>query len=177
RCATASDARNLACGLRTTKRGAVVSSPFCISGLASTYALEPFFLRPAHRFFIKSDNRFLPAGVRRSPFFLLRVARLRTALVRAANCGEWPSRAAMARLSRSLSLFSSATILPVSKVLSSGSLSVQDFESASRRYLKRKAQHHLMSGLVLRLLGLRKLRCECYVGVCPPGGSQCHFSL
>src|ERR1700741_2717235 len=114
-----------------------------------------------------SDNRFLPAGVRRSPFLLWREARLGTALVRAADCGEWPSSAAMAKLSRSLSLFSSATILPVSKVLSSGSLSVRDFESASRRYLKRKAQHHLMSGLVLRLLGLRKLRCECYVRIWP----------
>jgi len=38
---------------------------------ASAYALEPFFLFSAHRFFIKSDNRFLPAGVRWSPFFLL----------------------------------------------------------------------------------------------------------
>jgi hypothetical protein len=38
------------------------------------YALEPFFLRSAHRFFIISDNRFLPAGVRRSPFLLLRAA-------------------------------------------------------------------------------------------------------
>jgi hypothetical protein len=26
---------------------------------------EPFFLRFAHRFFIASDSRFLPAGVRR----------------------------------------------------------------------------------------------------------------
>ena len=47
------------------------------------------------------------------------MARLGTTLVRAADFGEWPSSAAMARLSRSLSLFSSATILPVSKVLSS----------------------------------------------------------
>jgi hypothetical protein len=67
-----------------------------------------------------SDNRFLPAGVRRSPFFLLRVARLGTALVVAADCGEWPSSAAMARFSRSLSRFNSATIVPVSKVLSFG---------------------------------------------------------
>jgi hypothetical protein len=37
----------------------------------------------------------------------------------------------MALLSLSLSLFSSATILPISKMLSSGSLPVQDFESAS----------------------------------------------
>jgi hypothetical protein len=82
--------------------------------------LEPFFLFSAHRFFIISDNRFLPAGVRRSPFFLLRVARFGTALVLAADFGSCPSSAAMALLSRSLSLFSSATILPVSKVLSFG---------------------------------------------------------
>jgi hypothetical protein len=58
--------------------------------------LEPFFLRSAHRFFISCDNRFLPAGVRLSRFFLLRVARLVTALALAAGCGEWPSSAAMA---------------------------------------------------------------------------------
>jgi len=84
--------------------------------------LEPFFLFSAHRFFIMSDNRFLPAGVRRSPFFLLRMARLGTALVLAAAFGDWPSSAAIAWLSRSLSRLSSATILPVSKMLSSGSL-------------------------------------------------------
>jgi hypothetical protein len=58
--------------------------------------LEPFFLFSAHRFFIMSDNRFLPAGVRRSPFFLLRVARLGTALVLAAAFGDSPSSAAIA---------------------------------------------------------------------------------
>jgi len=56
----------------------------------------------------------------------------------------------MALLSLSLSLFSSATILPVSKVLSSGS--PYEILSRLRRYLKRKAQHHLTSGLLLRLL-------------------------
>jgi len=56
---------------------------------------------------------------------------LGAALVCAAVFGDRPSSAAMAKSSRSLSLFSSATILPVSKVLSSGSLPVQDFESAS----------------------------------------------
>jgi hypothetical protein len=86
--------------------------------------LEPFFLRSAHRFFIISDNRFLPARVRWSPFFLLRVTRLGTALVLVADFGDWPSSTAIALLSRSLSLLSSATILPVSKMLSSGSLSV-----------------------------------------------------
>jgi hypothetical protein len=122
RCATASEACNLAARYGLSKRGAATSSPFCVSGLSSAYALEPFFFRAAHRFFIRSDNRFRPAGVRRSPFLLLRVARLGTARVLAPDCGEWPSSAAMARLSRSLSLFSSATILPVSKVLSSSKI-------------------------------------------------------
>jgi len=121
RCATASEACNLACGLRTKQTGAALSSPFRISGLSSAYALEPLFLFSAHRFFISCDNRFLPAGVRRSPFLLLRVARLGTALVLAADLGDWPSSAAMARLSQSLSLFSSATILPVSNMPASGS--------------------------------------------------------
>jgi hypothetical protein len=78
---------------------AAISSPFCISGLVSAYALEPFFLFSAHRFFIMSDNRLLPAGVRRSPSLLLRG--LGTALVFAADCGDCPSSAAMARLSQS----------------------------------------------------------------------------
>jgi hypothetical protein len=43
--------------------------------------LEPFFLFSAHRFFIMSDNRFLPAGVRWSRFFLVRVARWETAIL------------------------------------------------------------------------------------------------
>jgi hypothetical protein len=58
--------------------------------------LGPFFLFSAHRFFIMSDNRFLPAGVRRSPFFLLRLPRLGAALVLAAAFADWPSSAAIA---------------------------------------------------------------------------------
>src|ERR1017187_4390847 len=37
---------------------------------------EPFFLLSAHRFFLISDNRFLPSGVRRPPLFLLRVTEI-----------------------------------------------------------------------------------------------------
>jgi hypothetical protein len=56
----------------------------------------------------------------------------------------------MARLSRSLSLFNSATILPVSKVLSSGSLSVQDFDSASvERETKGSTSSHERSGFAI----------------------------
>jgi hypothetical protein len=40
----------------------------------TAYALEPFFLRSAQRFFIISDNRFLPAGVSRSTFLWVRAA-------------------------------------------------------------------------------------------------------
>jgi hypothetical protein len=119
RCATASDACNLAAGYGLSKRGAASVPRFAFL-IRFAYALETFFLRSAHRFFIKSDNRLLPAGVRRLPFLLLRAARCGTALVLAADFGASPSNAAMARLSRSLSLFSSATILPVSKVLSCG---------------------------------------------------------
>ena len=49
---------------------------------------------------------------------------MRGALLFAAAFGDWPSNTAMARLSRSLSLFSSATILPISKKSSSGLVSV-----------------------------------------------------
>jgi hypothetical protein len=58
--------------------------------------LEPFFLFSAHRFFIMSDSRFLPAGVRRSRFFFLRVTGLGTALLFAVALGESPSSAVMA---------------------------------------------------------------------------------
>jgi hypothetical protein len=56
---------------------------------------EPFFLFSAHRFFINSDSRFLPAGVRWS-FFSARMARWGTALFRATGFDDWPSSAAMA---------------------------------------------------------------------------------
>jgi hypothetical protein len=55
--------------------------------------IEPagtFLFFSAHRFFIISDNRFLPAGVRWSRFCLLRVARCGTALLFAVAFGDWP---------------------------------------------------------------------------------------
>ena len=63
RCATASDACNLAAGYGLSKRGAASVPRFAFL-IRFAYALETFFLRSAHRFFIKSDNRLLPAGVR-----------------------------------------------------------------------------------------------------------------
>ncbi len=62
-------------GLSTTAAHSTVSGHGCRRGLAGSplsYRLpETFFLRSAHLFFIISDNRFLPAGVRRSRFFLV----------------------------------------------------------------------------------------------------------
>ncbi len=69
---------------------AYVGPPFGAGGLQrnfqailASYAclLEPFFLFSAHRFFIMSDNRFLPAGVRWSRFFLVLVALWETAIL------------------------------------------------------------------------------------------------
>src|ERR1039458_1287984 len=99
-----------------------------------------------------SDNRFLPAGVRRSRFFFLRVTGLGTALLFAVALGESPSSAVMACLSRSLSLFSSATILPVSKMPPLVCCPFADCESVSADALDEQAGDHLTSGLVLRLL-------------------------
>ena len=83
---------------------------------------ELFFLRSAQRFFIASDSRFLPAGVRPARFLLLEVAACGVATLRfvPAASVSGPSNAAMARLSRSLSLFNSATIEGMSKVRSFG---------------------------------------------------------
>jgi hypothetical protein len=86
--------------------------PFRDKPSGSEKVLELFFLRSAQRFFIISDSRFLPAGVRPARFFLLEVAACGAATLRfvpAAAVSD-PSNAAMARLSRSLSLFNSATI-------------------------------------------------------------------
>ena len=82
---------------------------------------EAFFLRSAQRFFIANDNRLRPSGVRPLPrpspvgadgrgaatlvFFTIR-------------CEVVPSSSAMARPSRSLSCFKSATILSRSKLCS-----------------------------------------------------------
>jgi hypothetical protein len=56
--------------------------------------LELFFRRSAHRFFIISDNRFLPSGVSPPPFFLMGATRLEATVV--LLVAESPSRAAMA---------------------------------------------------------------------------------
>ena len=81
---------------------------------------ELFFLRSAQRFFIISDSRFLPAGVRPPRFFLREVAACGAATLRFAPAAvvSGASNAAMARSSRSLSLFNSATIERMSKVRS-----------------------------------------------------------
>ena len=82
-------------------------------------AYERSFLYSAQRFFIISDNRFLPAGVRRWRRFVFEAWRGAAALllVRPPEA-PIPSNAAIARLSRPLSRFKSATILFVSKVRS-----------------------------------------------------------
>jgi hypothetical protein len=86
---------------------------------------RPFFLYSAQRFFIASDNRFLPSTVRRPRLLLFAVGAEAAAFPFEVAAGEsGPSSAAMARLSRSLSLFNSATILSRSKIRSSGALLV-----------------------------------------------------
>jgi hypothetical protein len=80
-------------------------------------AYVPFFFRSAHRFFIANDSRLLPSGVippRLFPFDAVTA----TAIFLAVR-GEFDaSSAAIARLSLSLSCFSSPTILSRSKVRS-----------------------------------------------------------
>lgn len=84
---------------------------------------EPFLLRSAHRFFIASDNRFLPSAVRPRRLRFFGAGGLATAFCFVAGAGaSVPSSAAMARLSRSLSLFKSATIRSRSKFRSYGAL-------------------------------------------------------
>jgi hypothetical protein len=89
-----------------------------LSTKKSSYEL--FFLRSAQRFFIISDSRFLPAGVRPPRFFLREVPAWAVATLRFAPTAvvSGASKAAMARSSRSLSLFNSATIERKSKVRS-----------------------------------------------------------
>ena len=78
---------------------------------------EVFFLRSAQRFFIASDKRLLPSGVIPPPSRAFNTGGRGTeTLVFLAIRGEVvPSKSAMARLSRSLSFFKSATILSRSK--------------------------------------------------------------
>ena len=86
---------------------------------------EVGFRLSAHRFFIASDRRFLPSGVRRLRF--LRGGAETLAVgddFRGAGGNSVPSRAAIAVFSRSRSRFSSFTIAWISK----GSSSVISFD-------------------------------------------------
>jgi hypothetical protein len=77
---------------------------------------EVFFLFSAHRFFIISDRRFLPSGVRRRRFLGGGVGKLAAGdNSRGVGGKSVPSRAAMAVFSRSRSRFSSFTIVWISK--------------------------------------------------------------
>jgi len=73
---------------------------------------ELFFLRSAQRFFIISDSRFLPAAVRPPRLFLRELGACRGVVLRLARAAvpSIPSKAAMARSIRSLSLFNSPNI-------------------------------------------------------------------
>jgi hypothetical protein len=68
------------------------------------FAYERFFLYAAQRFFIISDNRSLPAAV-------IRCRRRRFGAAFPLATGAEPPSAAMARSTRSRSLFNSETIL------------------------------------------------------------------
>jgi hypothetical protein len=77
----------------------------------------PFFLRSAHLFLIMSDNRFLPSAVICRPFLAFRMIKVGAALFsERVLAPSVPSSAAMARLRRSLSLFNSDTIAPMSTI-------------------------------------------------------------
>jgi len=72
---------------------------------------EAFFLFSAHRFFIISDRRFLPSGVRRRRFLAGGAGTLATAdAFRGVGGNSGPSRASIAVFSRSRSRFNSFTI-------------------------------------------------------------------
>jgi len=76
-----------------------------------------FFLRSAQRFFIASDNRLLPSGVRppRSRFFVVLPLGLPMCFLPPSEKAD-PKSAAMACPSRSRSFFKSETIFARSKV-------------------------------------------------------------
>ena len=76
---------------------------------------EVFFLS-AHRFFIRSDRRFLPSGVRRRRFLGGGAGTLAAGDdFRGVGGKSVPSRAAIALFSRSRSRFSSFMIVWISK--------------------------------------------------------------
>jgi hypothetical protein len=77
---------------------------------------EVFFLFSAHRFFIISDIRFLPSGVRRLRFLRGGAGTLAAGDdFRGVGGESVPSRAAIAVFSRSRSRFSSFTIVWISE--------------------------------------------------------------
>ena len=77
---------------------------------------EAFFLFSAHRFFIISDRRFLPSGVRWRRFLGAGAGTLATGdAFRGVGGNSGPSRATIAVFSRSRSRFNSFTIAWISK--------------------------------------------------------------
>jgi hypothetical protein len=72
-----------------------------------------FFLRSAQRFFMISDNRLRPAGVMLPRLFMARAAVLEAGALSltGAFAKSKPSNTPIARASRSLSVFSSVTIV------------------------------------------------------------------
>ena len=106
-------------GLKSTSTNLPTSERATISMESLSTLLSTF----RQRFFIASDNRFLPSAVRRPRLLLFAVGAEAAAFPFEVAAGEWvPSSVAIARLSRSLSLFNSATILSMSKIRSSGAL-------------------------------------------------------
>jgi len=77
---------------------------------------EAFFLLSAHRFFIRSDRRFLPCGVRRRRFLGAGAGTLATGDAFLGVGGKSvPSKASIAVFSRSRSRFNSFTMAWISK--------------------------------------------------------------
>jgi hypothetical protein len=112
---------------------------------------KPLFLAFSHRFFIKSDKRFLPSGVGPVRFLFRRLTWPVAATLPASALGGWPSRAAIAWLNRSLSLFNSSTILSVSNMPSCRLVTVCGFRIGFRQPLRRAASiehfhHQLLTG-------------------------------
>jgi hypothetical protein len=98
---------------RATPRWRVLRNPPTDSRRSpwrSVEIYELFFFLSAQRFFIASDNLFLPAGVRPRLRFLEGAVLMGMAILLVVLVDSFSSKA-MARLIRSLSLFNSETIL------------------------------------------------------------------
>ena len=87
----------------------------CASIKKSFEAYEPFFFLSAQRFFIASDSLLRPAGVSLPLRFLEAAILLEAAAFRTIFVDSFSSKL-IARLIRSLSLFSSETILSRSNI-------------------------------------------------------------